>query len=202
MRARIESDVLRNELAHRLKNTLASVQAIASRTFTHAEEKEAFHARLMALSAAHSVLQRQYWSATSIRTTAEALLAVYGRQIDLDGPEVQLGQKATVGLSLVLHELDTNAVKYGALSVPQGSVTLRWRIEADELLMFWCEAGGPIVALPIRKGFGSRLIDMGLLSTGKVERRYPPSGVQVQIRVPLWVAPPHLSGQAQAAVFG
>lgn len=185
MRTQIESEVLREELAHRLKNTLAMVQAIASRTFSDAQEKEAFQARLTALAEAHDVLQCQHWSAVSMRATVDALLALHGRRFDIAGPDVQLGAKATVGLSLVLHELATNAIKYGALSVPQGRVSLHWDIQADELAMCWRESGGPAVAAPTRQGFGSRLIDMGLLGTGHVERRYPVAGVEVELRVPL-----------------
>jgi two-component sensor histidine kinase len=185
MRAQIESEVLREELAHRLKNTLAMVQAIASRTFSDAQEKEAFQARLMALAEAHDVLLRQHWSAASMRTTVETLLALHGRRFDIAGPDMQLGAKATVGLSLTLHELATNALKYGALSVPQGRVSLHWHIQAEELAVYWRESGGPAVATPTRQGFGSRLIDMGLLGTGQVERRYPAAGVEVELRVPL-----------------
>lgn len=185
VRAQIESEVLREELAHRLKNTLATVQAIASRTFTDAREKEAFQARLMALAEAHSVLLRQQWSAASMRTTVEALLALHGRRFDISGPDVQLGAKATVGLSLILHELATNAIKYGALSVPQGRVALHWHTDAENLVVCWRESGGPVVATPNRHGFGTRLIDMGLLGTGKVERRYAPAGVEVELRITL-----------------
>jgi two-component sensor histidine kinase len=185
VRAQIESEVLREELAHRLKNTLAIVQAIASRTFSDAREKQAFQARLMALAEAHDVLLRQHRSAASIRTTAEALLALHGHRFDITGPDVRLGARATVGLSLVLHELATNAIKYGALSVPQGRVSLQWHIHADELVLHWRESGGPAVATPTRQGFGSRLIDMGLLGTGHVERRYPAAGVEVTLRVAL-----------------
>ena len=185
MRAQIESEVLREELAHRLKNTLAMVQAIASRTFGDVQEKAAFQARLTALAEAHDVLQRQHWSAASMRTTVEALLALHGHRFDIAGPDVQLGAQATVGLSLILHELATNAIKYGALSVPQGRVSLHWHVQAGELVMCWCESGGPIVAAPTGQGFGSRLIDMGLLGTGQVERRYPAAGVEVELRVAL-----------------
>jgi two-component sensor histidine kinase len=184
VRAQIESEVLREELMHRLKNTLAMVQSIASRTFSDAQEKEAFQARLMALAEAHDVLQ-QHWSAASMRTTVEALLALHGHRFDIAGPDVQLGAKATVGLSLILHELATNAIKYGALSVPQGRVSLHWHIQADELAVSWRESGGPTVATPSRQGFGSRLIDMGLLGSGHVERRYPADGVEVELRVAL-----------------
>jgi two-component sensor histidine kinase len=185
VRAQIESEVLREELAHRLKNTLAMVQAIASRNFSDVREKEAFQARLLALAEANEVLQQHQWSAASMRTTVEALLALHGRGFDIAGPEVQLGAKATVGLSLVLHELATNAIKYGALSVPQGRVSLHWRVQADELVVCWRESGGPAVAAPTRQGFGTRLIDMGLLGTGQVERRYPAAGVEVELRVAL-----------------
>jgi two-component sensor histidine kinase len=183
--AKAEAEVLREELAHRLKNTLAMVQAIASRTFTDAAQMEAFQARLAALAKANDVLMHQNWRAASMRTTVEALLALHGRHFEIAGPDVQLDAKATVGLSLILHELATNAIKYGALSVPQGRVALHWRIEAEALVVCWHESGGPVVTPPARQGFGSRLIDMGLLGAGNVERRYAPAGVEVELRVAL-----------------
>ena len=183
VRAQREAAMLRDELGHRLKNTLAIVQSIASRTFDDRRGMDAFQARIRALGEAHDVLLQQQWTAAPIQRIVDALLAVHGQRIDIAGPDVQLGPRSTVALSLVLHELATNAVKYGALSNSTGRVSLHWDLEANDLRMYWRESGGPAVVVPAQLGFGSRLIDMGLSGTGRVERRYPASGVEVDLRV-------------------
>ena len=183
VRAQREAELLRDELAHRLKNTLAMVQSIARRTFDGCRGIEAFHARIRALGDAHAVLLCQPGDAVPMRRMIDTLLAPHGDRFDLDGVDVELGPRTTVALSLVLHELATNAVKYGALSGPAGRVSLQWRLDEGELRVRWRESGGPPVTPPVRVGFGSRLIDMGLSGTGRVERRYPASGVEVDLRV-------------------
>lgn len=176
-------DFLRDELAHRLKNTLAMVQSIAARTFGECRGMDAFLARIHALGEAHDVLLHQSWNAVPIRQMIGTLLAPHGDRFDPDGPDVQLGPRTTVALSLVLHELATNAVKYGVLSGPAGRVALHWQLKGDELLIHWRESGGPPVSPPAQVGFGTRLIDMGLSGTGHVERRYPAAGVEVDLHV-------------------
>jgi two-component sensor histidine kinase len=183
VRAHREAELLRDELAHRLKNTLAMVQAIASRSFAGHPGMDAFQARLRALGEAYDVLLQQRWGAAPMRRMIDTLLSPYGDRIALDGPDVLLGPRTMVALSLVLHELATNAIKYGALSVPEGGVSLRWQQDAGGLVIRWREAGGPPVATPDRTGFGSRLIDMGWSGIGRVERRYPVSGVEVDLRL-------------------
>jgi two-component sensor histidine kinase len=183
VRAHREAEMLRDELAHRLKNTLAMVQAIAARSFAGHAGMDVFQSRLRALGGAYDVLLQQRWGAAPMRRMIDTLLAPYGDRIDLTGPEVPLGPRTMVALSLVLHELVTNAIKYGALSAPEGRVALQWQLDADELLIRWREAGGPPVAPPQRSGFGSRLIDMGWSGIGRVERRYPLAGVEVDLRV-------------------
>jgi two-component sensor histidine kinase len=181
--AQRETQMLRDELAHRLKNTLAMIQSIAARTFNDMRAMDAFQARIRALADAHDVLVQQQWTAASIYRVVDVLLALHGKRFDLTGPDLLLGPRATVALSLILHELATNAVKYGALSAPQGRVSLNWCIADDDLVIQWRESGGPPVVAPARPGFGSRLIDMGLSGTGRVDRRYPASGVEVDLRV-------------------
>ncbi len=179
--------VLTQELSHRLKNTLTMVQALASQTLKHVPDQtpvRAFEQRLSALSAAHEVLLRQSWAASRIDAVATEVLATLGQidRIDITGPEVTLGARAALSLSLVLHELGTNALKYGALSAEGGRVTLEWKIsgEGEEavLTLRWEERGGPPPQEPGRKGFGSRLINMGLLGTGGVATRFPPTGLE------------------------
>jgi two-component sensor histidine kinase len=185
LRAQRELEVLRDELAHRLKNTLAMVQAIARQTFGgDRPAMEAFEARLQALGAAHGALQQQNWSGATIPRTVDSLLALHGNRFEIAGPDLPLGPRTTVTLSLILHELATNAVKYGALSTPAGRVVLHWHLDGEDLLVHWREVGGPAVVAPAHRGFGSRLIDMGLSGSCRVERRYPVSGAEVDLRVP------------------
>ena len=182
--AQREAELLRDELAHRLKNTLAIVQSVAARTFNDRRGMDAFQARLRALGEAHDLLLQQQWSSAQIRRIIDTLPALYGAsRFELAGPDAQLGPRTTVALSLVLHELATNATKYGALSVPDGCVSLQWQLDAEGLSIRWRETGGPPVTAPMQLGFGSRLIDMGLSGTGYVERRYPASGVEVDLRM-------------------
>lgn len=191
VRARQLAEVLRDELAHRLKNTMAMVQSLAHRTLNLVAERDAvkaFEKRVVALGHAHEVLARGGQTA-SLAELADGLLAMHGDRFDVSGPEVALGSSAALRLSLILHELGTNAVKYGALSVPDGRVALHWHIElgADggDLVVCWREEGGPPVTPPTRTGYGTRLIDMGLMGTGEVVRRYPEAGMEADLRVPL-----------------
>ena len=190
VRARADLELLNHELGHRLNNTLAMVQAIAQQTLrdvTPREAVDAFRARLTALSLAHQVLLQQNWTATSLGEVAQGTLAPLDglKQIALDGPEVLIGSRTAMTLSLILHELATNAAKYGALSVPDGRVALWWTTDGEMLQLRWKEASGPEVREPSRKGFGSRLTDMGLASGGVVRRRYPSSGFEVELDAPL-----------------
>ncbi|WP_435170032.1 GAF domain-containing protein [Falsirhodobacter sp. 1013] len=194
-RAEKEQAVLNHELSHRLKNSLSMVQAIASQTLRAATDKTAlqdFLRRMQALSAAHDVLLHRNWEAGSIRQTIQSTLAplVGPERIRTGGPDVDLGARSTLSLSMLLHELATNAVKYGCLSVDAGLLHVVWHIEdvsegERDLVVVWQEAGGPEVHPPTRKGFGSRLIQMGLTGTGGVELSYDPSGFVATIRAPL-----------------
>lgn len=192
--AEAEQAILNQELSHRLKNSLSMVQALASQTLRKTVEPEAldgFLRRVHVLSSAHDILLHRNWEAAAIdeviRSTIETVSQA-GR-VGIGGPEVQLGPRTTLTLSMLLHELATNALKYGALSNDIGTVDINWTIETGEdspdLVLMWREAGGPPVTSPSRKGFGSRLISLGLTGTGGVERRYDPSGVTVVIKAPL-----------------
>ncbi|MBC6981356.1 sensor histidine kinase [Caulobacter sp. 17J80-11] len=184
------SRVANAELGHRMKNTLALVQAIANQTLREVEPRapvDAFRARLTALAQAHDVLLQQDWAAASLRQVVEATLAPLDglRQVRTDGPDLTIGSRAAVQLSLLLHELATNAAKFGALSAPDGRVRLVWSADAELLRLNWREAGGPPVQAPDRTGFGSRLIDLGPGGSGRVTRRYPQSGFEADIEAPL-----------------
>nr|WP_245304057.1 PAS domain S-box protein [Agrobacterium bohemicum] len=187
-------ELLIGELNHRVKNVLATVAAIARQTFTGAQDIEtartAFDARLQSLARAHDLLTRGSWEAASLRTAVSEALSPYPpEQFDVSGPEVNISPKAVVGLALILHELSTNAAKYGALGVSSGRVTVSWDVSSSDaqLSISWKETGGPQVTPPSRKGFGSRLIEA--LSSGQlggyVELNYDVCGVHCIISAPL-----------------
>lgn len=193
LRAEQQQEVLNGELAHRVKNTLSVVQAIANSTLArNADETAAaeFGKRLKALSSAHDVLLARSWSAAGLRQVADAALAIFAdSRIEISGPDVSIGSRSAMSLSLLLHELATNAGKYGALSAPDGHVMLRWDVQqqdGDEILeMSWAERGGPPAVEPTRRGFGSRIIRMGLTGSGGVKLCYDTEGLTAQMTAPL-----------------
>jgi PAS domain S-box-containing protein len=195
-RAEEHLKLLVNELNHRVKNTLATVQSIAFQTFRgHAAEagaRTAFEARLMALSEAHTVLTRANWQSANLDEIAAGALAPFRNdageagRITVEGARVQLRPQTTLALSMALHELASNATKYGALSGPDGHVRLRWTCEGGRLQITWLEAGGPPVTAPKRRGFGSRLIEgMARELNGTVRLDYQPSGLVCTIDFPI-----------------
>jgi PAS domain S-box-containing protein len=189
-----------NELNHRVKNTLATVQSIASQTLRTTETpnqfKEAFEGRLLALSKTHNLLTRQSWREAELRDVAEQELAPYRKAGDervvLEGPDVRLPARYAINLGLVLHELVTNAAKYGALSTNAGHLEVTWSVIESEdrpkqLRIHWTETGGPAVAPPKRQGFGSRLIRRSIEGElgGYMVLNFAESGVAYDISVPL-----------------
>ena len=198
--AEVRQRLLMDELNHRVKNTLAAVQSIASHTGRSAPDMQAFRSdfggRLLALARAHDLLTRQAWQSAMLRDVLRGALAPYlcgGRdriQI-VDGPRIQLTPNAAVTLGMGIHELATNAAKYGALSTTTGKVTLGWKLshlsEGDLIEIVWRESDGPRVSAPSRRGFGSRLIERGIASEfgGKVEMDYRPEGFCCTARLPL-----------------
>lgn len=194
LHAEAEQRMLNEELSHRLKNTLAMVQAIASQTLKDVTDRDAVEAltsRIFALSTAHDILMQDNWAATSLGHVAQGVLALHGQgeQISIDGPTVPLSPRAGLSVSLLLHELATNAAKYGALSQAGGQVSVSWRVETQDdrqvVTLDWVEAGGPAVVEPARKGFGSRLIRMGLAGTGQSKISYLPKGLVAAFAAPL-----------------
>ncbi|MEQ8306565.1 MAG: HWE histidine kinase domain-containing protein [Hoeflea sp.] len=152
------------ELNHRVKNTLASVQSIVSQTLRSAPDpataRHDIGARLAALSKAHNLLSAQEWTSTDLCEIIEQEVSVFDpERISLDGPRFTLSPKASISLAMLVHELSTNAVKYGALSSDAGHVTVRWHEEPEVgLKLTWRESGGPPAVQPDGKGFGTRLI--------------------------------------------
>jgi two-component system, chemotaxis family, CheB/CheR fusion protein len=161
-RAHEQHQLLLGEIMHRVKNTLAIVQAIAAQTLRRApaEERDAFTARLHALGKAHDLLTSDSWDRTPMRVViGSALMPFQEQRFTLEGPEAYLNASGSLHMTLALHELATNAVTYGALSNATGRVHLNWRSEDGGLEVCWAETGGPVVGRPRRKGFGTLLIE-------------------------------------------
>jgi two-component sensor histidine kinase len=189
--AEMHRELLINELNHRVKNTLATVQSIAAQTLrtstVETEVRDRIDARLIALSDAHNLLTEHNWEGTTLDRVVEMALRPHRSdredRFEVHGPEVQLSPKTALAIAMALHELATNAIKYGALSNEEGQVALHWQIKAADgeqrLHVVWSEQGGPPVTPPTRKGFGTRLIERGLAAElgGSVQLSYPVNGV-------------------------
>ncbi|MEE1611243.1 sensor histidine kinase [Microvirga sp. CF3016] len=204
-RAEDHQRLLINELNHRVKNTLATVQSLAAQSFRGMKTWDArdllaahasFEARLFALSRGHDILTRENWESAGIAEIVGQAFAPYrglsddGR-LHVEGPDLRVAPPMALSLSMALHELCTNAVKYGALSVPGGRVRIAWAVPetatGQRLALHWEERGGPPVVAPVRQGFGTRLIQDGLARelNGEVRLTYGPDGVSCAIDVPL-----------------
>src|SRR5262245_21823918 len=198
-RRRIEQQqtLLLGELNHRVKNTLAIVQSIATQTLRHADSAEAFRAgfeaRIMALAEAHNLLTDSNWGGASLKDIVERVLVPYSdagrRRYELPAHDIQVGPKGAVSLVMAFHELATNAAKYGALSNGGGSLRVDWKVSSDvqppRLFVKWEESGGPPVRPPTRQGFGSRLIrGLAQETAGEVRLDYEPRGLVCTIDIP------------------
>ena len=190
-----QRDLLAGELEHRVKNTLATVQALATSTMNRAEPAQVllphFLARIGALARTHEVLTRERWDSADLGTLLQEVLAPLVSEIEprvhLEGPEIELSPAQALGLTMVVHELCTNALKYGALSSPAGRIDLTWDIgEGRRLSVIWREREGPPVVAPTaRKGFGTRLIDRALANIGQTTVEFVPSGLICRIEIGL-----------------
>jgi PAS domain S-box-containing protein len=186
--------LLVNELNHRVKNMLAVVQGLAHQSFRAPGIPEgprrAFEERLAAVSSAHAILTREDWEGASLRAIAEEALGAHRlgeRRVTIEGPALTIPARAAVSLALALHELGTNAAKYGALSAEGGRVDLSWTQDGGRLCIDWRESGGPAVVPPTRTGFGTSMIERVLASdlSGTVAIDYAPEGVICRIEAPL-----------------
>nr|WP_282571770.1 PAS domain S-box protein [Roseomonas acroporae] len=193
--------LLINELNHRVKNTLATVQSVAAQTLRNAESttqaREDFEQRLMALARAHDVLTRENWEGARLHDViAQALdpyrhMGVGAERLQVEGPELVLPPRIALALAMAFHELATNAAKYGALSAAEGQVRIVWTLRREggqtHLRLRWIESGGPPVQPPRRRGFGSRLIERGLARDlgGAVRTEFALEGVRCSIDAPL-----------------
>jgi PAS domain S-box-containing protein len=191
--------LLLDELNHRVKNTLATVQSIASQTLRATSEPErfrtSFESRLLALSKTHDLLTRNAWRDADLHAILEQETAPYRRdgeqRISVSGPTIRLPARVAINLGLVVHELVTNAAKYGALSSPAGRVDIEWILERRDgslhLRLTWREAHGPRVAAPTHHGFGSRLIRRSIEGelAGQVDLAFLPGGLAAELSFPL-----------------
>ncbi|HVT54979.1 MAG TPA: PAS domain S-box protein, partial [Xanthobacteraceae bacterium] len=180
------------ELNHRVKNTLAVVQSIATQTLRKAaspeEFAESFLGRLQALSKAHTLFAEDAWQGTDIAELVRDQLLDHEGEIRIacKGPSIVLDPQAALSLSMILHELGTNARKYGALSVRNGRLSVAWELQGDEVRVFWRERDGPLVQTPLRRGFGTTLIGKGLKAHGgDAAIHYSAEGVTCEIRLPV-----------------
>ncbi|AWN38182.1 PAS domain-containing sensor histidine kinase [Methylobacterium radiodurans] len=199
MQAEDQQSLRNRELSHRLKNTLAMVQAIVSQTLRDVQDlevaKEALAARLVALGKAHDILLTGDSEGAAMAAVIAGALALHddGRpgRFALSGPPVAVGPRAALSLALMIHELATNAAKYGALSLPDGRIAVAWSVVPDgadaTVNLAWTERGGPPVVPPAHRGFGSRLIERGLAGAvgGAVSLDYAPEGLACRVAAPL-----------------
>ena len=189
---------LLDELNHRVKNTLATVQSLAAQTIRGAgvphDVREAFEARLLALSRAHDHLTREQWGSADLKSLADEIFAPYsdgaGDRVRLEGGSVKLAPRAALMLAMVLHELATNAAKYGALSTVKGALAVSWTVVESgghRLCIDWRESGGPPVQEPKSRGFGTRLVERGISGElkGSAEIAFAPGGVHCRLEIPL-----------------
>ncbi|MGB3643374.1 MAG: response regulator [Mesorhizobium sp.] len=165
--------LLIGELNHRVKNTLANVQAIATQTLRHTRNPEQFSAtfsgRIQSLARAHAMLSATTWQGAKLGELIRDQLrlgTIDGARFSMSGPEVELPPQAALRLALVFHELSTNANKYGALASSAGRVDLTWTIEDAQLAISWKESGGPAVKAPARRGFGTTLVEQSVKADG------------------------------------
>ncbi|HEY1073148.1 HWE histidine kinase domain-containing protein [Brevundimonas sp.] len=184
-----------DELNHRVKNTLATVQSIAMQTARSHEDPrsfaETFQSRILSLSHTHDLLTQSHWEGADLRAVLEHETEAHGpNRLSLNGPNVTLDPATAVSLGMIFHELATNAAKYGALSAGDGRVLVDWSVadlNAPRLDIRWRETGGPAVSPPDRRGFGSRLIERNVRHdlAGTVERHYSGDGFTAEISIPL-----------------
>jgi light-regulated signal transduction histidine kinase (bacteriophytochrome) len=182
------------ELDHRVKNTLANIEALVRQTSLSADSLSTFveglAARIQSMAKAHSLLSQSRWEGVSIRTLLNEELEPYiggDMGVEIVGPDLTLTSKSALAMSLAIHELATNAAKYGAFSTPGGRVAIRWTYTMSEGLdLSWIESGGPLVKAPERRGFGSTLIERALAmeTDGQAILRYLPGGVVCDVTLP------------------
>jgi two-component sensor histidine kinase len=197
-RSQADRELLINELNHRVKNILGTVQGLVASTLrsavSMADAKKVMEERIIALGRAHDVLTEEHWESADLRELVLSIVQPYRAEhtrIEVFGPDLRVNPRAAVALAMVLNELMTNAAKYGALSQPEGRVRVEWSATEDrgplKLRMVWMEMGGPLVHSPIRRGFGSTLIEQSITGElgGTVEKNFDPTGLICTMMLPL-----------------
>ncbi|HUO92227.1 MAG TPA: HWE histidine kinase domain-containing protein [Rhizomicrobium sp.] len=189
-----QREMLSHELIHRVKNTVAIVQALARLSFSDQASYREFSRRLMALGRAHDELLRHHWEHGDLHHILQRTLESFGvlDRASIDGPSVVLKPTAVVAYSLAFHELTTNAVKHGAFSVPAGRVSVQWRLLGDQrIYLIWQERGGPPVSAPAKGGFGKRLLESVLSRElgAPVQLRFEPTGFVCELDGPIQKTP-------------
>ena len=192
--------LLVDELNHRVKNTLAAVQSLARQSMRGADSTETFmekfEARLLALSRAHVLLAREVWQGADLKKIVSQALSPYSgegdKRVKIKGPCIRLNPTAAVSLGMAIHELVSNAARFGALSVPDGHVDLSWDLDLEggdqpALELLWQESKGPRIEEIGRRGFGSRLIEEAIARelSGEIELDLSPGGAACRMRLPL-----------------
>jgi two-component sensor histidine kinase len=184
------------ELHHRIKNTLATVSAIAYQSLRTATSidyaQQAIEGRLIALGRAHDLLMQVSWAKTSLMNVVRGAIEPYGGQeagrFSIDGPDIGITSGAVIALAMTFNELCTNATKFGALSVPAGRIEIAWTVDDNtgRLRLTWTEKGGPAIAVPSRRSFGTRMVgSLGQQLNGQVQLDYRPTGFVYMLDVPL-----------------
>jgi two-component sensor histidine kinase len=197
--AKLQEAVI-GELHHRVKNTLAIVSAITSQSLRTAqsfqEAEKTIDDRLRALAVAQDLLIRERWTGAGCRSLIESAVRAFQStsmdQFEIVGDDLVISSGPALSLSMVIHELSTNATKYGALSVKEGRVSISWFVSLDNpkrFIMHWKERDGPAVSEPSRKSFGSRLIEQALPGQlkGEARLRFDPGGLSCEVNIPLSV---------------
>jgi two-component sensor histidine kinase len=194
--AEAQRELLINELNHRVKNTLAGVQAVVSQTLRRTTDvqvvRSALQNRLMAMSRAHDVLSERNWTSVDLRELVKVILLAYEdmsamHRVRIDGPLLVLTPRQALPLAMVVNELATNALKYGALSTPAGSLVVGWRrVDDGNLLFSWEESGGPPTTEPAAAGFGTFFMERAVVHElhGDITREYDAGGLKVKIKFP------------------
>jgi PAS domain S-box-containing protein len=199
--AEARQKVLIDELNHRVKNSLATVQSLAAQTAKHSENLQdfatKFEARVISLARAHDLLTKRSWISAPLESLLQDIVAPYGSGQDrlrIGGPKLDLNARTALSLTMVLNELVTNAAKYGSLSAPSGTLSVQWEINSEGMLVIeWLEQGGPSVSVPSRRGFGTRLIERCVERDldGSLDLRFVETGVRCRMTMPLSLLEAH-----------
>ena len=181
------------ELNHRVQNLFAVVQSMALHSLdgkrSLMDAREVFIDRLQSLGRAYSMMTEQEWRGAALRQILAAETSPFADRVSIDGIDLMVRQNAAQSFALLLHELTTNAVKYGALSVPGGRVVVRWKVDReshpDQFVLYWEETGGPIVIPPTRTGYGCKIVEGTMRRIGKHQIEYAPSGLKYRMEAPI-----------------